>query len=114
MRKVLLAVCLVGLLGGCGSVPAPVVSTATSNVNPSNVCAAVLTVQTTPAVATKLAALDPQGILGQLWAYLQSGCNNGVPVAGVSASWQSEVLTTFKAWLPQLLPSLLPLLVGIL
>ena len=65
-----------------------------------------------PALAA-LDGQDPHSALGVIWADVKAGCANGVPAAGVSADWVGMVWGELKVLIPQALPSLLPILVGL-
>jgi hypothetical protein len=67
-----------------------------------------------PAVVATLDAQNPHSTLGVLWADAKSACVNGVPVAGVDESWRAMIWGEMKVLIPQLLPALIPLLVGLL
>ena len=68
-----------------------------------------------PAVVTAaLDAQDPHSALGVLWADAKSGCANGAPVQAVNQGWTQQVWGEVKALLPQVLPTLVPLLIGLL
>ena len=99
------------LLFGCAGTPA---TTTTTGVTPASVCADITAVQAAPDAAAQLAKIDPHSALGVVWADVQSGCVAGVPVAGVSASWTAVVWGMAKTLIPQVLPSLLPFIVGLL
>jgi hypothetical protein len=91
-------------LSACGT-PSP---------TPNSVCADIAAVKSAPDAAVQLASLDPHSKLGVLWADAQSGCPNGVPAAGVNATWTQEVWAMAKGLIPQVLPQLVPLLIGML
>lgn len=67
-----------------------------------------------PAAVAVLDAQDPHSALGVIWADAKSACSNGIPVPGVSASWGSMLWGELKVLIPQLLPSLLPILIGLI
>lgn len=67
-----------------------------------------------PDAAAALNALDPHTALGVYWADAKSACINGVPTVGVTGDWANQMWGAVKGLLPQVLPSLIPLLVGIL
>lgn len=98
------------LVAGCGSLP-PVAS---GGVTPTSICQVVASLQGNGTAAGLLGQLAPTSALGVVWADLQSGCAAGQPAAGVSPSWTAQDAGMFKALLPQVLPALLPLIVGAL
>jgi len=101
MNKLLLTLPLILCLGACQN---PVVS-------PSTVCSQVQVAQNDPTVADPLNKEAAKNTaVGQIWQYVQSGCNAGQPVAGVSASWEQEVLTMLENTLPVVLPALVGLI----
>ena len=104
MKHILASLGLVTLLalGGCQQA-ATAVSTA---------CADIAAMP--PAATAALDAQDAHIAIGVLWADAKSACANGVPVAGVTVSWGAMVWNEVKALIPQVLPSLLPLVVGLL
>jgi hypothetical protein len=63
-----------------------------------------------PAAATSLNAVDPHSALGVYWADAKSACLNGVPTAGVSATWATTMWASVKALAPVVLPFLIGLL----
>jgi hypothetical protein len=67
-----------------------------------------------PAAAAALNSIDPHSPLGIYWADAKSACLNGVPTAGVSGDWRGQMWQAVKMLIPQVLPSLLPMLVGLL
>ncbi len=67
-----------------------------------------------PAAALALNSIDPHSPLGIYWADAKSACLNGVPTAGVSGDWRGSMWQAVKMLIPQVLPSLLPMLVGLL
>ena len=67
-----------------------------------------------PAAAAALNSLDPKSALGVYWADAKSACLNGVPTVGVSGDWRGQMWQAVKMLIPQVLPSLLPMLVGLL
>jgi hypothetical protein len=68
-----------------------------------------------PVTATQaLDAQDPHSALGILWSDTKAACANGVPAPGVDGSWGGMVWGELKALIPQVVPSLLPLLMGVL
>ena len=67
-----------------------------------------------PAATASLDAQDQHSALGVLWADAKSACANGVPAPGISESWGGMVWGELKVLIPQVLPSLLPILIGAL
>jgi hypothetical protein len=67
-----------------------------------------------PGAAAALDAQDPHSAIGVLWADAKAACANGVPAPGVSADWGGMIWGELKVLIPQVLPSLLPLLLGLL
>ena len=72
----------------------------TAPVTPTSVCAAIAAVQSSSAAASLNTAQASNSALGQVWAYAQSGCSNGQPIAGVNASWESEMFSLLEAAAP--------------
>lgn len=66
------------------------------------------------AAAAALNSLDPHSTLGIYWADAKSACLNGVPAPSVSGDWRGEMWRAVKLLIPQVLPSLLPMLVDLL
>lgn len=106
LRKVPVAPLLL-LLAACAplSTPAP---------SPRTVCADIAAIKAAPDAAALLARIDPHSALGILWADVQSGCVDGVPIAGVNPSWTQQVWAMAKAIIPSVLPQLMPLLIELL
>ena len=100
MRKFIAPILISGMLvvGGCAQV--------------KTVCTDLAAMP--PAAAAALDAQDLHSAGGILWADTKAACTNGVPTLGVDQSWGSMVWDELKALIPQVLPSLLPLLIGIL
>ncbi len=67
-----------------------------------------------PAATMVLDAQDPHSAAGILWADTKSACANGLPAPGVDQSWGGMVWGELKTLIAQVLPSLLPLLAGLL
>lgn len=67
-----------------------------------------------PAAIASLNALDPHSAIGVIWADAKSACTNGAPAPGVSVSWGSMLWGELKVLIPQMLPSLIPMLVGLI
>ena len=67
-----------------------------------------------PAATAALDAQDPHSAVGVLWADAKAACVAGVPAVGVSESFGGMVWGELKVLIPQVLPTLLPLLVGLL
>jgi hypothetical protein len=105
MTKIISACAGLALLTAC----APGTTVATT-VTPNTVCGIIATAETNATVEQQLAGISPTSALGVLWADVQSGCVNGQAAAGVSETWTADVL----GMLENLLPSVLPLLVGLL
>ena len=91
-------------LGACS--PAQVSGTV------STVCADVAAIS--PPARAILDAQDPHSAAGVLWADTKSACINGTIAANVSPDWAGLVVGELKTLLPQVLPILIPLLVGFL
>lgn len=108
------AVAILTIVAACQPTIGPVATTAPppGAVTPASVCGDIAAVSRAPDAAAQLARIDPHSALGVVWAHVQSGCVNGVPVAGVTASWTAEVWGMAKAMIPQFLPKLIPLLIG--
>ena len=70
--------------------------------------------QIPPPAAATLNSLDPHSALGVYWADAKSACTNGVPTSGVGTDWANQMWGAVKGLIPQVLPSLLPILVGLL
>jgi hypothetical protein len=105
MTKIISACAGLALLTAC----APGTTVATT-VTPATVCGIIATAESNATVQQQLAGISPTSALGVLWADVQSGCVGGTAVAGVSTSWETQVL----AYLEALLPSVLPALVGLI
>jgi hypothetical protein len=67
-----------------------------------------------PAAVAVLDAQDPHAAVGVLWADAKAACVAGVPVVGVDASWTGTVWGELKVLIPQVVPALIPLLIGLL
>jgi hypothetical protein len=67
-----------------------------------------------PAAAAALNSIDPHSALGVYWLDAKSACLNGAPIAAVSGDWRGAMWQAVKMLIPQVLPSLLPMLVGLL
>ena len=103
-RRTLYALPVLAVLGlaGCSQVSSVV----------STTCADLAKMP--PAAVAVLDAQDPHSALGVLWADTKSACANGVPAVGVTADWGGMVWGELKVLIPQLLPALVPLLLGLL
>lgn len=117
---------LVGFLAGIGlavvgctanntaTTPAPATSTVPVSTSPAVVCQDVAAVQSAPTAMTEINSISPNSALGVVWADVVSGCPGGVPATGVDTTWTQQVWTMAKGLIPQVLPDLVPLLIGLL
>src|SRR5690349_9045881 len=64
-----------------------------------------------PAAVAALNAQDPHSAIGVLWADAKSACVAGLPAVGVDQSWGGMIWGELKVLIPQLLPSLIPILI---
>jgi hypothetical protein len=81
-----------------------------TSVTPATACSAVASAEANPTFQQQISTVSPTSAVGVLWAYVQSGCVNGRPVAGVSATWEQEVVTMLENALPDVLPALIGLI----
>jgi hypothetical protein len=98
-----------------GAAPAVTASAppTTSPLTPASVCQDIAAVQQAPDAAAQLNSIDEHSALGVLWAQAKSGCPGGVPAAGVNPTWTQEVWAMVKAAIPQVLPTLLPVVLSL-
>jgi hypothetical protein len=94
-------ICTGLFLQGCPSVTAP---------TPTTACSTVAAAEANPTFQQQIGTVTSTSAVGVLWAYTLSGCVNGQPVAGVSATWEQETLTLLE----NALPAVLPLLIGLI
>ena len=78
----------------------------------STVCADVAAIS--PQARAILDAQDPHSAAGVLWADTKSACVNGTIAVGVDPTWGGMIVGELKALIPQVLPMLIPLLIGFL
>jgi len=97
-------------LGLCAALSLSACSALTTTV--STVCVDIAALP--PAAVAVLNAQDPHSAIGVLWADAKVACVAGVPAAGVSTDWAGMIWGELKVLIPQVLPALLPLLIGLL
>jgi hypothetical protein len=111
MKRFVAVLALAGVVAGCSLFPAP--ATPTPAPASSVTCRDIAATQANPTLMANVnaeIAKDPHSAFSVLWADVAASCPGGVPVSSVSPAWFQNVVSMLQA----LLPTVLPILIGVL